>query len=177
MSVSLYIADYSERAIALFGETKPYKNKITELGGKFNLYLKVDNSEDRKPGWIFPKSKRKVVEQLINDIDNGTVQPMSVEEEKTYSKSNSSSSSSSSSSSTSIVSVSKQDFMNLLTKVERLEQEVNNLKLMLNGSNTSVKSTPIKKQKIPEPSDESEQKTDDEEEEERPKGRIMRKKL
>jgi hypothetical protein len=172
MSVSLYIVDYSEKAIALFGETKPYKNKITELGGKFNPSLKVENSEDRKAGWIFPKSKRKSVEQLINDIDNGTVQPMSGEEEKTYSKTPSTSQSSSS---TSFTGVSKQDFMNLLSKVERLEQEVNNLKSMLNGGNTTVKPSPIKKQKIPEPSDEDEQKSDNEEEE-RPKGRIMKKK-
>ena len=62
--MSLSIFDYSERAIAVFGETKNYKNKLTEIGGKYNASLNDDG--EKKAGWIFPKSKKNIVQQLEN---------------------------------------------------------------------------------------------------------------
>ncbi len=49
------IVDYSERAIAVFGDTKPIKDKLKSLGGRFNPYLKKDGV--RMAGWVFPKAK------------------------------------------------------------------------------------------------------------------------
>lgn len=51
------IIDYSERAIAVVGDTRPIKDKLKSLGGKFNFRLSCG------PGWIFPKSK---LEELQN---------------------------------------------------------------------------------------------------------------
>lgn len=171
--MSLIIEDYSERAIALFGDTKPYKNKIMEIGGKFNPSLKVSNSDDRRAGFIFPKTKRTVVQQLISDIESGTIEPGAIEEKSNnYTKSVSSSSSSSRSSvNNTTVEVSKTDFMNLLSKVERLEQEVNNLKQQLSGKSDNTKmSTKTKTKVVVEEKDEDE----DESEEEMPKKRLLR---
>lgn len=53
------IVDYSEKAIALVGETKPIKEAIKAIGGKFNKYLKCG------PGWIFPKKKFDKVRELL----------------------------------------------------------------------------------------------------------------
>jgi predicted RNase H-like nuclease (RuvC/YqgF family) len=175
--MSLYIEDYSERAIALFGNTVPYKNKIMEIGGKFNPLLKVSNSEDRRAGFIFPKTKRTVVQQLIDDINSGSIEPGAVEEKSNnYTKSVSSSSSSRSSQNSvnnsvnNNVEVSKTDFMNLLSKVERLEQEVNNLKQQLSGKSDSTKMST--KTKVV---DEKEvEKDEDDIEEEMPKKRLLR---
>lgn len=45
----IQIIDYSERAIAVIGDTKPIKDKLKELGGKFNFRLSCG------AGWIFRK--------------------------------------------------------------------------------------------------------------------------
>lgn len=53
------IIDYSEKAIAVIGDTKPIKDQLKELGGRFNSRLTCG------AGWIFPKTKREEVELLI----------------------------------------------------------------------------------------------------------------
>lgn len=53
------IIDYSEKAIAVIGDTKPIKDKLKELGGKFNFRLSCG------PGWIFPKSKLETIQNAL----------------------------------------------------------------------------------------------------------------
>lgn len=53
------IIDYSEKAIAVIGDTKPIKDQLKELGGRFNSRLTCG------AGWIFPKTKREEVELLL----------------------------------------------------------------------------------------------------------------
>lgn len=55
----IQIIDYSEKAIAVIGDTKPIKEKLKELGGKFNFRLSCG------AGWIFPKSKLNEIEKLL----------------------------------------------------------------------------------------------------------------
>jgi hypothetical protein len=54
------IIDYSEKAIAVIGDTKPIKDKLKELGGKFNFRLSVG------PGWIFPKTRLEAVQNALS---------------------------------------------------------------------------------------------------------------
>lgn len=58
------IKPYSDKSIALFGNTYPIKDKIKELGGKYNPRLKYDE-KTVKPGWIISKSKENEVKELI----------------------------------------------------------------------------------------------------------------
>ena len=53
------IIDYSEKAIALVGDTKDIKDKLKELGGRFNPRLSCG------AGWIFSKKKQAELEQLL----------------------------------------------------------------------------------------------------------------
>lgn len=55
----IQLIDYSERAIAVIGDTKPIKDKLKDLGGKFNFRLSCG------AGWIFPKSKLQEIENLL----------------------------------------------------------------------------------------------------------------
>lgn len=48
---TVQIIDYSEKAIAVIGDTKPIKDKLKALGGSFNFRLTCG------AGWIFPKTK------------------------------------------------------------------------------------------------------------------------
>lgn len=60
----LHLVEYSEKALALFGDTKPIKAALKELGGRFNAYLTHDG--EKVPGWVFSKSKRSELETLLN---------------------------------------------------------------------------------------------------------------
>ena len=53
------IIDYSDRAVAVIGETKEIKDILKKLGGKFNSCLTCGS------GWIFPKSKKNDVKIAI----------------------------------------------------------------------------------------------------------------
>lgn len=60
IKAALQIIDYSERAIAVIGETKVNKERLGQLGGKFNKYLKCG------AGWIFPKTKETLIRNTFN---------------------------------------------------------------------------------------------------------------
>lgn len=53
------IIEYSERAIAVIGDTKPIKDKLKSLGGRFNFRLTCG------AGWIFPKTKLEELKQAL----------------------------------------------------------------------------------------------------------------
>ncbi len=59
----LELVDYSEKAIALFGNTKEIKEKLKEIGGRFNPFLTKDG--EKMAGWIFAKSKENELKNLI----------------------------------------------------------------------------------------------------------------
>jgi hypothetical protein len=56
---TLRIVEYSDRSIAVYGDTKEYKDKLKELGGKFNSNLREG------AGWIFPKTKESAVREFV----------------------------------------------------------------------------------------------------------------
>lgn len=53
------IIDYSDKALAVIGNTYEYKKELSELGGRFNKFLSCG------AGWIFPKSKKEQILKLI----------------------------------------------------------------------------------------------------------------
>lgn len=59
----LEIVDYSEKAIALFGDTKAIKEQLKELGGHFNPSLNYNG--EKRAGWIFSKKQADKVKELI----------------------------------------------------------------------------------------------------------------
>ena len=59
------IVHYSEKCIALFGDTKPIKEELKALGGWFNNNLRPFGEESRVPGWVFPKKCEEAIKELI----------------------------------------------------------------------------------------------------------------
>lgn len=55
----LIVKNYSDKSIAVFGDTKSHKDFFRETGGKFNASLKDG------PGWIFPKSQEDAVRKYV----------------------------------------------------------------------------------------------------------------
>jgi len=135
-SKQVELVDYLEKSVVVFGNTKPYAKLLSENNGMYNKSLTyVENGEKtRKPGWVFYKHQKNLVQQLVDKINSGTLD-----------SSSSSSSSSSSNTNTSISTenlIDKKTFLALLSRVERLEQELKLLQLN-NGigiSNNNVSS-------------------------------------
>jgi hypothetical protein len=59
------IVDYSEKALAVFGDTRPMKEELKALGGRFNPKLTHEGS--KKAGWIFSKSKEADLRKLLTN--------------------------------------------------------------------------------------------------------------
>lgn len=78
----LEIVDYSEKAIAVFGDTKAVKDQLKELGGRFNPSLNYNG--EKRAGWIFSKKKADEVRELLapakSEEDAGEIIPECVEE-------------------------------------------------------------------------------------------------
>ena len=56
----LQIIDYSEKAIAVVGDTRAIKETLKALGGKFNRHLSCG------AGWIFSKTKETTLKKALN---------------------------------------------------------------------------------------------------------------
>lgn len=63
---AIRIADYSEKAFVVRGDTKPIKDKLKTLGGRFNPYLKDGNGSFA--GWVFSKKKQSEVARKLKGI-------------------------------------------------------------------------------------------------------------
>ncbi len=55
----LQVVDYSEKAIAVTGNTRPVSDQLKALGGRFNARLSCG------AGWIFPKRKEQEVREAL----------------------------------------------------------------------------------------------------------------
>jgi len=58
----LNIIDYSPKAIAVIGDTKPVKDQLMALGGSFNARLSCG------AGWIFSKKRLDAVQTFLNNL-------------------------------------------------------------------------------------------------------------
>ena len=80
--MNITIEDYSERAIAVFGDTKAIRDRLKNAGGMYNPSLRSitkiggNEVESRKPGWTFSNTRKNEIQQLVKDVQhevkNGT---------------------------------------------------------------------------------------------------------
>lgn len=61
--VRVEIVDYSEKAIAVFGDTEPIKEILGGLFGRFNRRL--TRGTEKCAGWIFPKTREQRVRETL----------------------------------------------------------------------------------------------------------------
>ena len=66
---SIELVNYSDKSISLFGNTKKIKQKLKNLGGKYNKNLIDPRNGNKTPGWIFSiKKKDLILRELSLDI-------------------------------------------------------------------------------------------------------------
>ena len=80
--MSINIVNYSEKAIAVLGETKPLKDHLSAIGGKWNPSL--THNGEKVPGWIFVISKRDEVKKILLAYSQGSLGDAPVKEKKEY---------------------------------------------------------------------------------------------
>jgi hypothetical protein len=107
--MSILIETYSEKAIVVRNTLEHHGQFMTELGGTFNEKLKGGR------GWIFSKFKFGQVKNIVDKLNSGQY---GNEFEK---KTETSGSNSNSSGTVSHETVSKSEYLSLLSRVERLE--------------------------------------------------------
>ena len=72
----LYATVYSEKSLAVFGETKPCKELLKVLGGKYNKSLEEPKAGGHACGWVFRiKEKDAVISALKEYAKTGSFAP------------------------------------------------------------------------------------------------------
>lgn len=61
--LGLQYVDYSEKAFAIVGDTKPIKDELKTLKGRFNSRLSVDGKQ--VAGWVFAKRNAEPVKKSL----------------------------------------------------------------------------------------------------------------
>lgn len=65
------VVSYSEKAIAVFGNTKPIKDALSAMRGKYNPFLKYPGTGEKAPGWIFSKRQEERVRAFVLSLQSG----------------------------------------------------------------------------------------------------------
>ncbi|KAJ3211738.1 hypothetical protein HDU67_004320 [Dinochytrium kinnereticum] len=81
----IIIVNYSEKSLGIFGGTMAIKDKLKELGGRFNKFLTHDGI--KKPGWIVTKGQRADLIKWLNamkipvvEVEDGPTKKANVSE-------------------------------------------------------------------------------------------------
>ena len=61
----LKLIDYSDKCIAVVGDTAAIKDQLKDIGGRFNPSLKIDGR--RMAGWVFSRRRADQLANLIID--------------------------------------------------------------------------------------------------------------
>ena len=61
--MSLEIINYTEKSCVVRGDTKPHKDSLKNMGGKWNSNLTDKDTGGKFGGWIFPMTRHSRLEQ------------------------------------------------------------------------------------------------------------------
>lgn len=128
--MSLKLVNYSEKAIAVFGDVDKYHSALVSLGGMFNARLTEKDSGERKPGFIFSKFAHKTVAAFVANPKEEVESKRQVKDKSSDEEDK--------------IMLSREQFMNLVSQVTRLEQDVAMLKKKLDISSTPSNVSVIK---------------------------------
>jgi hypothetical protein len=62
------LVDYSNNSVAVFGNTKIIKDALKKIGGRFNPSLMDPTTNQKSAGWVFAKTKKDTVDQLLRTL-------------------------------------------------------------------------------------------------------------
>ncbi len=147
--MSLSLVSYTDKAIAVFGDISKYENALLKLGGKFNPNLNYKG--EKKAGFIFPKTKSNTVASFVADpveipkqmeSKNTTQSIQSIQNNKEHKEIENNKNNKDT------IMLSREQFLNLVNTLNRLEQDVAYLKKVINDpakSTQEVIKVPVEK--------------------------------
>ncbi|SHN42198.1 LPD29 domain-containing protein [Chitinophaga sp. CF418] len=66
IQVKISMIDYSEKSIAIYGQTKEIKEQLSNLNGRFNKYLTHPLTGEKFQGWVFSAKRRPEILKALN---------------------------------------------------------------------------------------------------------------
>ena len=168
--MSVYTVSYSEKCIAVFGQTSPIKDHLASIGGKFNPGLTNPQTKNREAGWIFSKTKQVDVQALVDKAVQGQLQPLETKLVEKVVKTKSEAPE---------FLFTKEMYLALVSRIERLENENANILEILKSNkidtdSISVSIQPTKKTvRKPIKKEESEEEFEEEEKQSIPKKSFL----
>lgn len=64
----VFLYEYSEKSVAVFGDTRPIKDTLKSMGGRFNRNLYPFGPDTAMPGWVFPAKMKEDLNAYINTL-------------------------------------------------------------------------------------------------------------
>lgn len=61
------LLDYTEKSFVVIGDTKNVKDKLKELGGRYNPNLTHPETKEKLSAWIFSKKQKEKIQTFIRD--------------------------------------------------------------------------------------------------------------
>lgn len=129
--MSVYTVSYSEKSIAVFGQTSPIKDHLASIGGKFNPGLTNPQTKNREAGWIFSKTKQTDVQALVDKAVQGQLQPLETKPTEKVVKTKSE---------VPEFLFTKEMYLALVSRIERLENENANILEFLKSNKIDTES-------------------------------------
>lgn len=68
-SEQLFVRDYSTKSFIVGGNTRPHKEILKSLGGRFNKYLKVDG--ETISAWVYSNKEKEKVVEVVTRLNSG----------------------------------------------------------------------------------------------------------
>ena len=65
VSLPITLEQYSEKSFVVRGDTFEHKDKLAELGGKWNKFLTDKQTDSRFCAWVFSNSKKLAVQEFL----------------------------------------------------------------------------------------------------------------
>lgn len=65
------LLDYTEKSFVVIGDTKNIKDKLKELGGRYNPNLTHPETKERLSAWIFSKKQKEKIQTFL---DGGSIE-------------------------------------------------------------------------------------------------------
>lgn len=117
--MSVVIQSYTDKSFVVRGDSKPIKDELLKLGGKWNPGLSGG------PAWVFASNSLEQVKTVVNKYNssssssssNSYNEPLPTSRKRTYNTS-------SNSGNNSEVVLSRKEYLQLLSRIERIEQEL-----------------------------------------------------
>lgn len=63
--IPITLEPYSEKSFVVRGDTFDHKDKLAELGGKWNKFLRDKQTDSLFGAWIFSNSKKFAVQEFL----------------------------------------------------------------------------------------------------------------